>query len=415
VVKKLLLNAGFVFVFTVQAFAGGFQINEHGAKAMALAGAFTGLANDPSAVFFNPAGLSQLHGTQILLGTTVISPKASFRGPSPSITEYSMQSQVFTPINAYFTHQFSDKFVVGLSVNNQYGLGTKWDKNWVGKYLAVDTEIRTFFFTAVFSYKITDDLSIAAGPVYASGDVRIERFSSLAPFNGDIYVKLNGTATAWGVTGGIFYKPDKSFSVGISYRSQVKFDFTGDSKAEGAPAALIAAGKIPNDNISASLTTPRNVTFGLAFMPAEKLTITADLQYVGWSSYDELNVDFESPNFEDLAAPRHYSDSFIHRLGAEYYVSDAIDLRGGILYDSNPVKDGLLDPSLPDANRWGFNLGLGLDLTKSLSLDLAYMFLRFDERTITNSQISYTAGDTPFNGTYNSSAHLFGVNISYKL
>jgi len=414
VVKKLILNAAFLFVFSVQALAGGFQINEHSARAMAMAGAFAGLANDPSAIYFNPAGLTQVQGTHLLFGSTLISPKASFRGPAPDVTEYTMQSQVFTPINFYFTHQFSDRFVVGLSLNNQYGLGTKWDNDWVGKYLAVDTELRTFFVTAVFSYKLTDALSISVGPIYTFGDVRIERYNSLAPFSGDVYVKLKGDATAWGLTGGIFYKPDKSFSVGISYRSQVKFDFNGTAETEGAPAALVNAGRIPKGDITASLTTPRNVTFGMAFMPTDKLTITGDLQYVGWSSYDELAVDFKDPNFSDLAAARHYGDTFIHRLGVEYNMSDAIDLRGGILYDNNPVKDVLVDPTLPDSDRWGFNVGLGLNLTKHLKFDLAYMFLRFDERTISNSQVSYTAGDTPFNGTYNSSAHLFGFNVSYQ-
>lgn len=413
-VKKLILSAVITLVISAQALAGGFQINEHSARAMAMAGAFAGLANDPSAVYFNPGGLTQVRGTQLLLGSTIISPKASFRGPAPQVTEYNMQSQVFTPINFYFTHQFSDKFVLGLSVNNPYGLGTKWDKNWVGRYLAVDTELRTFFVTAVFSYKITDELSIGFGPVYAFGDVRIERYNSLAPFSGDVYFKLNGDGTAWGLTGGIFYKPDETFSVGISYRSQVKFDFAGKATAEGAPQALVDAGQIPGGDINASLTTPRNVTFGMAFMPTKNLTVTGDLQYIGWSSYDVLAVDFKDPNFEDLAAARHYADTFIHRLGFEYNYSDAIDVRGGILYDNNPVRDVLVDPSLPDADRWGFNFGLGLDLTKNLTLDLAYMFLRFDERTVSDSQISYTAGDSPFNGTYNSTAHLFGVNVSYQ-
>ncbi len=413
-VKKLLLSAIMTLVISAQAFAGGFQINEHGARAMAMAGAFTGLANDPSAIYFNPAGLTQLSGTHLLLGSTIISPKASFRGPAPQVTEYSLQSQTFTPINFYFTHQLSNKFVVGVSVNNPYGLGTKWDKDWVGKYLAVDTELRSFFVTAVFSYKLTDALSIAVGPIYAFGDVRIERYNGLAPFSGDVYFKMKGDGTAWGLTGGIFYKPDETFSVGISYRSQVKFDFSGTATAEGAPKAMVDAGLIPGGDITASLTTPRNVTFGMAFMPTKKLTVSGDLQYVGWSSYDVLAVDFKDSKYTDLEAPRHYGDTFIHRLGVEYNATDAVDLRGGVLYDMNPVKDGLVDPSLPDSDRWGFNIGLGLNLTKHLKFDLAYMFLRFDERTIKNSQISYTGGESPFNGTYNSSAHLFGVNVSYQ-
>ena len=99
----------------------------------------------------------------------------------------------------------------------------------------------------------------------------------------------------------------------------------------------------------------------------------------------------------------------------KYKISESFDLRGGILYDSSPVKDEWVEPSLPDASRWGFNIGFGYKFTPNLVLDLAYMYLRFDERTIENSNVDYTSGIAGFNGVYNSSAHLLGINLSYYL
>ena len=157
---------------------------------------------------------------------------------------------------------------------------------------------------------------------------------------------------------------------------------------------------------------PMNLTLGVAYFPMKDLTITADFQYVGWSSYDKLAVDFES--FADMSNLRDYKNGFIARLGGEYKLTDEFTLRTGIYYDKNPIKDELVDPTLPDADRIGLNIGLGYKIARNLSIDIAYLFLRFNERTITNSQIYYAAGNAPLNGVYNSVAHLFGVNFSFN-
>ena len=410
--KKLLLFVSAVMIFTINIFGSGFQINEHGAKAMAMAGAFTGLADDPSAVYYNPAGIVNLQGTHFAAGVTLISSSSSFRGPSPAIDEYELNPQVFTPFSFYYTQQLSDDWYFGLVVNNPYGLGTEWDDDWVGRYLALDTEITTFFFNPVVAYKVSDQLSLSAGVTFAYGDVKIIRYTPIYPFEGEAKVNLTGDGTAWGFTAGILYKPMEKLSLGLSFKTEVPFTFEGDAKSDG-PSQFSAL--LPAGNISADLTTPMNLTFGVAVMPMDKLTITGDFQYVGWSSYDVLAVDFEDPAQEDLSSPRDYNNSWIARLGAEYWLSDGFALRGGILYDKNPVDDKRVEPSLPEADRLGLNIGLGYDLTDNLTVDLAYFFLRFNERKITNSEENYGIGDTPFNGVYNSTANLFGISFSYNL
>jgi long-chain fatty acid transport protein len=410
VIKKLLLGVGIAAVFSAQIFASGFQINEHGARAMAMGGAFAGLANDPSAIFFNPAGIAQLNGTHFMAGVTLISPKASFRGPAPQITEYDMQHQLFNPINFYFTQQVSKNLYFGLSVNNPYGLGSKWQPDWVGRYLAYNTSVETFFFTPVVAYKFSDKLMVSAGLTYATGKVTIERYVSLAPFEGDLLISMKGNGTAIGFTGGILWKATDQLSVGLSYRSQSKFDFSGTADAD-VPVAL--KGQIPTGDISASLTTPQNITVGLAYEFSKKLRVTADYQYVGWSCYDSLSVEFTESKIKS-STPRMYNNSFIARVGAEYNLSDAFALRGGLYYDKNPVPDEYVEPSLPDADRLGFNIGVGYNITKNIRVDLAYMFIRFNERKIEDSKVEYTNGSSKFNGVYNSSAHLFGVDFSYN-
>lgn len=395
-------------------YAGGFQINEHGARGMAMAGAFTAIGGDASAVFYNPGAVVNLNSTQILAGATLIQPNASFRGPKPAIDEYKVKDKFFNPINFYITHSFSKDFAVGFGVNNPYGLGTFWDENWVGRFLAIDTEIRTFFFTPVVSYRITDNLSIGAGVTYAYGDVLIKRKSQLLPTSSEATISLEGDGTGIGYTAGILYQPTECLSLGVSYRSAVKFEFEGDATAE-APSQF--TGLIPGGAISAPLETPMNLTFGLAYKVMKELTLSADYQYVGWSSYDKLEVTFEDvtdPDSRVLASDRKYENTYILRFGAEYLLSDKFALRGGLLYDNNPVLEEYAEPTLPDSDRLGFNIGFGYALTDNITFDVAYLYLRFAEREINNSNISYREGDAPFLGVYNSSAHLFGVNFSYK-
>ncbi|MFC2085502.1 OmpP1/FadL family transporter, partial [Bacteroidota bacterium] len=397
--------------------AGGFQINEHGARAMAMAGAFTALANYPSTIFYNPAGLTQLQGTWFSGGVTLIKPSSTFRGPSPSITEYELDDAMFTPINLYITHQITQDLYAGVSVNNQYGLGTTWDENWIGKYLAIETEIRTFFFNPTIAYNLTDNFSIGVGLQFAYGDVIIARKNSLSPFEGDAYVDLEGNGTAWGFTAGLHYKPIPELALGLSFRSETNFDFEGDAVAE-APTQLSTA--VPTGSISAPLTTPANITFGVAVFPCSHLTLSFDFQYIGWSSYDKLEVTFndivdENNNPLVSSSIRDYDNTYILRLGTEYKLNNELDIRGGLLYDNNPVKDERLDPTLPDADRLGLNIGLGYKISPNLFVDLAYMFLRFDEREIKNSVIDYTSGSAKFNGVYNSVAHLLGLNFTYNL
>ncbi|MFH1527539.1 MAG: outer membrane protein transport protein [Bacteroidota bacterium] len=415
--KKIIPIFLLIMLTTSFLYGGGFQINEHGARGMSLAGAFTAIANDPSAIYYNPAGLYQISGTRFYTGVTLIQPSASFRGPSPSITETKLEDQIFNPINFYVTHQVNSDLGIGIGVNNQYGLGTKWDPDWVGRYLAIETEIRTFFFTPTISYKVSDNFAIGAGLVFAYGDVLIMRKNSLEPFAGDAEIELEGDGTAWGFTLGILFTPFDDLSLGFSYRSETNFDFEGDAKAAAPPqfSQLLPTGKI-----AAPLTTPQNITLGLAYFATEQLTVSADLQFVGWSSYDKLEVTFndvKDASGDKLVSTsvRNYNNTYIARFGAEYKFNDVLDLRYGLLYDKNPVDDEKVDPTLPDSDRLGFNFGFGYKITSKLSLDVAYMFLRFNEREIDNSEIEYTQGSAKFNGVYNSYAHLLGINLSYEL
>lgn len=406
----------FTFVIAILSFnitfAGGFQVNEHGAKATGMANAFAAIANNPSAIYFNPAGLIQLNGTHFMMGTTLIIPNSGFRGPSPEITETKMVKQVFNPINFYGTHQVSDDIVLGFGVYNPYGLGTKWPEDWVGRFISNEIKLRTFYFSPTAAWKITDNLSLGFGADYIYSTVFLNRKADLAPFNAEADVKLDGTGSGWGFRLGLLYKPTEKLSLGLSYRSQAKISFEGTTEST-YPEALKGKVPVPEGDAKTSLTTPQNITFGAAYNVTDDLLVSADFQWIGWSVYKELKVEFTNPAYAPLAATKNYSNAYIARVGTEYRLSKSLAIRGGIFYDSNPSASEYVDPMLPDADRIGLCLGVGYNLFRNVTLDLAYVFLRFNERTIENSKVYYR-GNTGFNGTYNVFAHLMGFNISYN-
>lgn len=415
--KTFFLSAVLLLLFSIENVnAGGFQLNEHGAKPMGMGGAFTAIANDASAIYWNGAGLTQLTSTQLMLGTALIAPSTSFRGVTPQITEYKMEKQTFFPSHFFVAIRANEKTVVGLGFTTPFGLGTKWDENWAGKYLAVETKLQTFAFMPTFAYSLTDNFSISAGFHYSFATVLITRKNSQAPFIGDALITLDGDDTeGFGYQFGIMYKPFNNVSLGASFHSKVDYKFKGTADAKGSQQLLNAKRLPENAEIEAKLTTPMNIAVGLAFDPISQLTLSFDYQFIGWSSYKVLAVNFIDPAFTDIESPRDYEDTYIGRFGLEYRLSPALSLLGGVYYDHQPVSPSKMNPSLPDANRLGFSGGFDFKVTPKFGIAASYLFIRSEQTTITDSQENYTSGISPFNGTYNSTANLFSLSFTYSL
>lgn len=389
-----------------QAFGGGFQLNEHGAKGMSQAGAFAARADDGSAIFFNPAGLGFQSKASIYLGTTVIVPKGSFWGPTQNNTGVKTDNKqlVFTPINAYVVVPAMDRLTVGVGVMNPYGLGSEWDENWVGRYLTVKIELQSFYFTPTVSYRITDDLSIGGGVSYVIGSVTMKKKVAVAsvatPQEPMVTLDLSGHGVGW--TAGALYKVSPSLSVGVSYRSKVKMDPTGTAAFDPNYAAL----GLPAGDASTTITLPATGFAGVAFKACDNLQVEADLQYIWWSSYDQLKIDFKSNNSSSIS-PKNYQDTYIARIGGEYSLGD-LKIRGGDYFDHSPVKTDYVEPMLPDADRHGFNLGFGYQLTDHINVDFSYLFIKFFERKAEN-----TIPEISFDGTYKTYVNLFGLDLGY--
>lgn len=384
------------------AFASGFAINEQGAKALGMGGAFAAQADDPTAVYYNPAGITQLEGTQVSVGVSLIQPSTSFKADNGNHSR--TKDQTFAIPTLYLTSKINDKITVGFGTFVNFGLGMDWRDDWDGAYLVGGTnaEIATVNFNPVVAYNVTKDFSVAAGLVYQRLDVTIE--SKIIADDRPLKLKGDSDAVSWNV--GAHYKLGENWRFGISYRPEVKHEVEGTSKTDSVVAGIIKL----NSDFTADLTLPAVTQFGVAWTN-KKWTVELDGQYTQWSSYDKLE-----PKGVDISSkPKNWDDVWAIRLGAQYQVNEKLALRSGIIRDYSPVPDESLDPMLPTGDRWIYTVGIGYDFSERMTLDLAYNYLDDETRRFDNQAGDIDGTLIRVTGDFKDpDAHIFAASFTYK-
>jgi long-chain fatty acid transport protein len=425
--KKVLsgiLLIGLLGALTVPLSASGFQINEQGARAMGQAMAFAARASDPSAIYFNPAGITQLEGTQFYFGLVAIKQNTTWTDTGGMSID--ARDRWEFPPSMYMTHQFSEKWYFGLGVFVPFGLSKGWPDDFPGKYTSKEVRFMNFNINPNVAYKVNDRLSVAVGFDIIHSEARLDRELYLQPlsdlyFGGypldDGYFSAIVKGNDFGWNAGLQAKLTDKINFGASYRSQVvvhldgnlelKTPQTGVPLIDGTLATLF-----PSQQAKTTITLPDNAFFGFSVKATGKYDTEIDLQWTDWSDYDELPFEFsqQTPVLVNTTYPKNWSDTWAIRWGNEYHYNSTTDLRFGLYYDFNPVPDETLDPILPDSDRFSFQVGLGWHKDK-LFLDVAYMYLYFMGRDVNNNPIY---GIIPSDGKYESSAHLFGISAGMR-
>jgi len=399
----------------------GFLIYEHGAAAMAMGGAFVALANNPSAVFHNPAGIAFLDGTQISLGTTLITSNTSLELTNLATTVETV-SQWFYPSTFYISHKINDRIAAGFGFFNPYGLGTKWDEDYPLKYIATRDDMKTFFFNPVVAIKLDENFSVAVGITYVYATLDFDRVNlvDLTGYGGSIYeapIEVKGTGSAFGLNAGALYRGE-NFSLGFNWRGGFDLDLEGDLALDNSNIPAVFQPSVPTEaDVATSMGIPHILGFGVAFNLTESLIFTADLHYVLWSSFKEFVIEVDNPDpvpDETEEFLEDWKDSYIIRAGLQYMVSENFALRAGFLYDKTPQPVETMDPLLPDANRWAITGGFGYK-SGNFVIDVAYQYEPFADRESENRGLVLHPV-TEINlglGTYSTTAHLIGVSIGF--
>ncbi len=381
-------------------YGSGFGIFTQSASSLGQADAVVAHEDGPSAIFFNPALLAKLPGTQLEIGTTLIVPEREYMAPDG--TTASTRDKAFYPSTFYVTHAFTDNFSAGLGVFNPFGLGTNWGSGWQGRYLTTRSELTTFDFNPVVAYRITPYLAMAAGMDIVLLDATLENMIPSAALgipgpSFDVMQKFSGGGTGFGYNLGLLLEVNDALSLGASYRSEVKIDVDGDSSLSISPFTPDA---------KSSITLPQQVFAGIAYRASERLTVEAGMRWEDWSSFDQLRIDVAGQL--PAVMPRDWHGTFAINAGGKYRLNDSASVMVGYLYGWNAVPDSTFEPAIPDSNTHLFSAGGELNLDR-LRIALGYAYQLQYGRTKTTNLYGPIA-----NGEYQSDAHLLALSLGYR-
>jgi long-chain fatty acid transport protein len=422
--KSVLLITAALLAISPVAFGSGFGLFEQGAKATAMGGAFAATADDPSAIFYNVAGIAQQRQFTVLGGGTAINFANEFRGdpndPYTSGTKAQYRNHTFVPPNAYAIVPVGQNLTFGVGVMTPFGLRTNWADPYPGRFISKDANIKVVSIEPAVAWQTADGrVALGFGGEYRRSHIILSRNNATTnPFTGRIVDVANAYLSsdwdhAWGWNVGILLKPNSSWRVGASYRSQMTINYSGNATFTQIPTGsaqldgLVAAQLPPNQRLSTSIQYPGIAIVGIANTSIPNWDIEADITHTNWSRFKALDINFTTTPAANIHRDENWKNTFSYRIGANRRLNDTWDVRLGAVYDKNPEPTAVVGPLLPDADRSGVTFGIGYHKGPFI-VDLSDFVLHFQKRS-TNGQ----SADN-FNGTYKTDANLISVNLGFK-
>lgn len=399
------------------AHAAGFQLKEQSSSMQghAFAGA-SAKADDASTLFFNPAGMTRLEGTQIDLQAALIAPRAEFTptavtanavgAPSPTIADNDGGDAGVAAVvpSFYAARELVPDWHIGIAVNTPFGLATKYSNGWAGRYYALESDLMTVNVAPTLAYKINDQLFVGAN---VQAQYIEAKLTAAVDFGvGDGLNKLKGDDMGYGYGLGLLWQPRQDTRVGVNYRSRIVHELDGDIRVTNAAGATVL-----NVGATADVTTPDILSVGLVHDINPQWTLLGELAWTNWSLFDRLVV------VDDTGTVRQnvnedWHDTIFASLGAEYKHSDAWTFRGGVAYDEGAVDTDTRTFRIPESDRFWTSLGASFAFSPMASLDMSYthIFAR-DSRVLEDDQPA-TAGTVA--GTFDAGVDIATVGVSFK-
>ncbi|WP_037586630.1 OmpP1/FadL family transporter [Stenoxybacter acetivorans] len=456
-----------------QALASGYHFGTQSVSSQSTANASAAEAADPSTLFYNPAGLTKLEGTQASININVVMPsvkykdaKAYYPGMPGGQQEINTAPDGSTNVSrsgkitddavlaphGYVSHQVNDRVFLGLGVYVPFGSSTEYQKNSVLRYNLNQTGLETIAVQPTVAYKINDQHSVAVGLVAQHTKAELRQYANFGAFigaNGMADGSANVKGSDWGFGYNLAWLWDINDNVrmGVNYRSKVSHNIKGDAKwlLEGPAFAnpsveqgIRDSGYVSKEGAQVKVATPESLSVHGMWKVNPKWNVFGDVTWTRHSRFNKAHLTYD--NGKVVANPQtggqttsnvttlnpQWRNTYKVSLGASYQVSEPLQLRFGWAYDQSPVKnDDLRLATLPDSNRMWFSVGGKYDFNKNNTVNLAYSYLKIhDSQANLNGWCGGTAMgpgseacvSSRTNGTakFKSHASIVGVQYTYK-
>lgn len=446
---------------TSSAAAQGYSVSEHGTCAMARGGA--GVANpcaDGSAIFFNPAGILGPKGWTISAGVTGIYAYGGFTADATRNHD-DLQNSVIPVPHVYIIDHINDHLAAGIGMFAPYGLGTKWDSTSMERFAGYDTNVRTLYFQPTIAIAPNPIISIGAGVDFVYGTSKLTQRLDLAdapaaggatfgmlgipPGTDFASAQLTGNGTAWAGHVGVIVHAAPWLSFGARYLMKTTVTYDGNVVFHQIPTGIVLppqnpvsiglgldptkplpidgvlatqffpSGALGNQPGGTSLPMPDQASFGVAVQLTPDLQLLADGQWMHWSTFDTLTITFSNVATPNEKFVESFKNTITGRVGLDWRASNGLNVRLGYLRHGAAEPATAVTPLLPGGLRNEFTGGLGVKLSSALHADIAYQYIRQQER---RGRVVNPPGVTPTlsmnSGLYTFKAHLFAVTLTAR-
>ncbi|MFI7838864.1 OmpP1/FadL family transporter [Pseudomonas asiatica] len=406
-----------------QVSAGGIFIYEAGQEGNGLANAGSAaLAKDPSVLMSNPAGLTQLKGTQISANAQVILGDIKFSRDGNNQfdgNEGGNALQYLPGASLFISHQIDERSAIGFGMYGNFGLALDYDDDWAGRYFTQEAAIIGVSFQPTLAYKFTDDLSFGIGPRIMLGYYRTEMAinNNLLGLRDrpDGQLEYKDTDVGTGVNLGLLYQLSPSTSVGLAYTSKVKLEFKDSPHVRNITNPIINAGlnRLDVDSLELDLNVPQTVTTSIAHDLNEQWKLLGSLGWQDWSDFGDVGVDVDvNGGGVSRTVNRKYKDTWHASVGAMYQATRQVRWNVGVGYDSSAVDDKDRTVDNPMGEAWRLATGVNYEVEEGLDLHLAYTLVWLGDMDV--DQTKSRSGNT-LSGTYkNSALHIVGGGATWR-
>ncbi len=358
------------------AHAAGFQLTEQSALALGRAYAGVGVdGTDISGVYYNPATMTLHKGTKVQAGGVGVGLNLEYVDKENDANNQNGRgSEQFVP-HGFFTHQINDSTWFGLGITVPFGMGTEYGDDWARNAEGISANIMTVDINPNVAWKVNEKFSIGAGVSlqYAQADLKkktVKMAGVVEPIT-----EIDADSTAWGWNIGIMWSPVENLRFGLSYRSNVVHDAEGTLTVEGMSDSSGLTGLNGDWKGYATVEAPAWAMATAAWDVNDLLSLYATFRWADWSSFKELEITSEKAELGS-SITNNWRDTYLFSMGADLRVNSFWTLRGGIGYETSPIKQPETRTAIiPDANRWWFAVGSSFKWSEQFSTDVSFAHL----------------------------------------
>ncbi len=375
---------------TIAANAVGFRLPNQDPDAIARGNAFVATADNPSAIYYNPAGITQLEGQNVRAGLYLVT--GGYEFDSPNGVKYKANSD-FQPVpQLYYVFSPNDSpLSFGLGAYCPYGLSLDWGQNTPFWTVAEKGSVLYLSVNPVIAWKVHPTLSVAIGPTINYSQADFQQGLDPAPgFLPPGQLRLQGDGWAYGFNAGLRWQPHEKWAFGLSYRSPTSVDYKGT--AEFSPSFYAGS----SSSTTANIRFPQFAVAGISFRPTKDWNFEFDLDWADWDAVKQISIQ----NLPSITL--NYKSSFMYEFGVTRQLGKGFFASLGYFYSENSSPDHDFTPAIPDTDLHLGSAGLGYK-SKHFDCTVAYQFGYNPSREVT-ADVTYPSA----NGTY----HVFNQAVN---